>query len=594
MNQLQFLRLLVILNGAVPLLMLVWDAYRGQLGVNSVNYALHVTGILSLVFLFLSLLMTPMRWVTQWGGWIAFRRALGLYGFFYSILHVAIYVGFDRALNLTSTLHEIGMRRFLQVGTAAIFLMTPLAVTSTNSMIRIMGNARWKSLHRLAYVVAILGVVHYYMLVKSDVRQPLAFAGVLSILLGARFGRHYFELRQTARKQAKTPVSHTATNLAQRNSEQATTDSTKSRQPWKGELKVAAIFQETHDVKTFRLVPTDEGLFPFTYMPGQFLNLQLTIDDKRVNRSYTIASSPTRKDACELSIKREPMGIASCFMHDQIQVGDTLKVSGPSGKFVFSGKESSGVLLIGGGVGITPVMSILRYLTDRAWSGDIYFLIVAKTEPDLIFRDEIEWLQRRFPQLKVCMTLTRCAQESMWKGERGRATASLLRRFVPNLTQIPAYLCGPDEMMDATKDLLLSMGLSEEQIKTEAFGSNKAKRFAGESIELSNDIQSPKESNNGPMKVAPEVVNETREITFARSMILGNVTSETTVLEAAEASSIELPYECRSGICGQCKTRLVKGTVVMDCEDALSAAEKAKGWILACQARPQSNLVVVV
>jgi hypothetical protein len=104
MNQLKFFKALVMLNGLVPLLVLAWDAYHGQLGANSVNYALHVTGILSLLFLFLSLLMTPLRWITGWGGWIAFRRALGLYGFFYSVIHVGIYVGLDRAMDLNSTL----------------------------------------------------------------------------------------------------------------------------------------------------------------------------------------------------------------------------------------------------------------------------------------------------------------------------------------------------------------------------------------------------------------------------------------------------------------------------------------------------------
>jgi len=591
MNQVPFLRLLVILNGAVPLLMLAWDAYRGQLGVNSVNYALHVTGILSLSFLFLSLFITPLRWVTGWGGWIAFRRALGLYGFFYSILHVVIYVGFDRALSVASTVHEIWMRRFLQVGTVAIFLMIPLAVTSTNSMIRIMGSARWKRLHRLAYVVAILGVVHYYMLVKSDVRQPLAFAGVLSVLLCARFGRHYFELRQAAKKQTKIPVSTVAANLTPPPLQAVAVNSKTPHKQWKGELKVAAIFQETHDVKTFRLVPSDEGSFPFAYMPGQFLNIQLTIDGKRVNRSYTIASSPTRTVACELSIKREPMGLASRFLHEEIKVGDVLKISGPSGKFVFTGKESPAVLLIAGGVGITPVMSILRYLTDRAWSGDIYFLIVAKTENDLIFYDEIQCLQRRFPRLNVCVTLTRCAPDCMWRGERGRATESLLKRFVRDLTQLPVYLCGPNEMMDATRDLLMGIGIPDSQIKMEAFASRKK---PGSSLEIT-----PDDSNADPMPEDPdvkplsaEIANGTATIMFARSNVRREFSSDVSVLEAAEAASIELPFECRSGICGQCKTRLIDGSVIMECEDALSTSEKTSGLILACQARPRSNLVV--
>ena len=186
MNQLQFYRLLVIWNGAVPGLMLAWDASNETLGPNSVNAALHITGILSLVFLFLSLFMTPLRWYTNWTGWIAFRRALGLYGFWYAMLHFGIYVTFDRALSLTSTLHEVGTRTYLQIGFAALVLMIPLAVTSTNSMVRQLGAKRWRTLHRAAYVVPLLGVLHYFLLVKSDVRQPLAFAGVLAAILAAR------------------------------------------------------------------------------------------------------------------------------------------------------------------------------------------------------------------------------------------------------------------------------------------------------------------------------------------------------------------------------------------------------------------------
>ena len=616
MNPLQFLRALVVLNGIVPLAILAWDAYRGQLGVNSVNYALHVTGLLALVFLFLSLLMTPIRWITGWGGWIAFRRALGLYAFFYTVLHLAIYVGFDRGLNLASTFREIALRRFLQVGIAALLLMIPLAVTSTNAMLRNMGARRWKQLHRISYLVAVLGVVHYYMLVKSDVRQPLAFGGVLAILFGARFGRHYLELRQNSLKAVRgngpatpgrsIPIrpagkletasakdSLRATTVVSGNPASAelvqTPDAVIPRKQWKGTLKVAAVFQETSDVKTFRLTASDDGVFPFAYLPGQFLNLQLAIDGKRVNRSYTIASSPTRSDACELSIKREPMGLASRFLHDHLKVGDILQVSGPSGKFVFTGREGQNVLLISGGVGITPNMSILRYLTDRAWSGTIWFLVVAKTEQDLIFESELNWLKGRFPRLNVCTTLSRCDEASSWSGEQGRITASLLTRFAPDLKQMPIFLCGPNPMMDATHELLLEMGVPETQIKTEAFGSKKGLKLPSSDASAPESTMLANASGSGVVK--PDEP-ETKQITFARSMIQATASTETSVLEAAEASSIELPYECRSGICGQCKTRLVDGTVTMECEDALSGSEKALGWILACQARPQTHLVI--
>jgi ferredoxin-NADP reductase/DMSO/TMAO reductase YedYZ heme-binding membrane subunit len=571
MNQLQFLRILVVLNGAIPLVMLLWDAYRGQLGANSVNNALHITGILSLVFLFLSLLMSPLKWSTGWGGWIAFRRALGLYGFFYAVVHLVIYVGFDRALSLSSTLNEIWMRRFLQVGAVAILLMVPLAATSTNGMIQRMGPKRWKLLHRSAYAVAILGVFHYYMLVKSDVRQPLAFAGVLTLLLGGRIGRHYYEPNHTSKK--------TATRV--------------SAVQWKGDLRIRAIFQETPDVKTFRLMASDAGPFPFDYRPGQFITMQLMIDGKRVNRSYTLASSPTRRDSCELSIKREPMGTASRYIHDHLQVGDVVKISGPSGKFTFTGNESSSVLLIAGGVGITPLMSITRYLTDRAWSGDIYFLIVAKTEQDLIFRDEINLLRKRFPQLHVCVTLTRCGDSTMWDGERGRATGSLLQRFVPNVTSVPVFLCGPNEMMDATREMLRGIGVPDSSVQTEAFAGRKAAVASSDMVVGESSMVERNETAiaSPPM---PSTSTATSAVSFRRSNVETLVSSDTTILEAAESVSLALPFECRSGFCGQCKSRLIEGQVQMDCEDALSPSEKAGGWILACQARPQSHVAVDV
>ena len=177
--------------------------------------------------------------------------------------------------------------------------------------------------------------------------------------------------------------------------------------------------------------------------------------------------------------------------------------------------------------------------------------------------------------------------DSIWKGNRGRLTETLLKRFVPDLTRQPVYFCGPNEMMDATRSLLLGLGVTNSQIKTENFGTTKG---AGPTPEILNEDQQSDRSNGTPSE--PKTAISTETIDFARSMVRASVSGETSVLEAAEASSIQLPYECRSGICGQCKTRLMEGTVVMDCEDALSPAEKANGLILACQARPLSNLVV--
>ncbi|MGN6136434.1 MAG: ferric reductase-like transmembrane domain-containing protein [Aureliella sp.] len=186
MNDAQFAKLLVSVNGAIPLCLLGWDAVRGQLGPNAVSHAIHTTGMLALVFLLLSLTITPLQKLTRWSFLIAARRPLGLYAFLYAVVHVGIYVALDRQLSLFSTLQEFASRRYLQIGLLAWLLMVPLAITSTDAMIRRLGSKRWKALHRLAYAVAIAAVAHYYLQVKADVRMPLVMAAVLSGLLLSR------------------------------------------------------------------------------------------------------------------------------------------------------------------------------------------------------------------------------------------------------------------------------------------------------------------------------------------------------------------------------------------------------------------------
>ena len=183
----------------------------------------------------------------------------------------------------------------------------------------------------------------------------------------------------------------------------------------------------------------------------------------------------------------------------------------------------------------------------------------------------------------------------MWTGDRGRATAELFNRFVPNLTQLPVYLCGPNEMMDATTGLLTTLGVPSSKIHTEAFAGNKSSVSNGEGETASASDSAPTTSRATPPSITmPPAKGGTATIRFSRSGSSTQVDADTTILEAAESVSIEIPYECRSGICGQCKTRLLEGIVQMDCEDALSATEKAAGFILACQARPQSHVVVDV
>jgi sulfoxide reductase heme-binding subunit YedZ len=185
-SDLRFARGLVLVNGAVPAALLGWDAAHHQLGANPVNFAILTTGMSALVFLLLTLLVTPLRKISGWN-WIIFsRRTLGLCAFFYAALHFLIFFFKDQQGSVSGTLTELVKRKYLMVGITGLLVMAPLAVTSTNAMIKRLGGRRWRALHRLAYVAALAGVVHYYMQVKKDVRQPLAFGAVLAVLLGYR------------------------------------------------------------------------------------------------------------------------------------------------------------------------------------------------------------------------------------------------------------------------------------------------------------------------------------------------------------------------------------------------------------------------
>jgi methionine sulfoxide reductase catalytic subunit len=148
--------------------------------------AIHTTGMMALIFLMLTMAVTPVRKFTGWN-WLLFsRRVFGLYAFFYACIHFLLFFSLDRSFSLSGTLLEMVKRKYLIVGGTALLVMVPLAITSTNAMIKRLGGRRWRVLHRLAYVAAVAGVIHYYMQVKADVRQPLVFAAVLAILLGYR------------------------------------------------------------------------------------------------------------------------------------------------------------------------------------------------------------------------------------------------------------------------------------------------------------------------------------------------------------------------------------------------------------------------
>ncbi len=362
------------------------------------------------------------------------------------------------------------------------------------------------------------------------------------------------------------------------------------RKAWAGKLRIAHIFTETPTIKTFRLVEPSGAPLPFTYLPGQFMQVTVRPPGEDVlRRAYTIASSPTRTSFVELSIKREQRGKVSQHLHDHAVIGDLLEVGAPYGAFTFTGMDEDSIVLIGGGVGITPLMSVLRYLTDLAWPGTIYCLFSVRSTAEFAFHDELEYLQKRHANLHVLATMTR-ADGTSWMGPEGPITKALLEATVPDLSKRRIHVCGPPPMMAAMKEALMALGVPAARIHTEAFGPASLPAGAlqpeppGAAAAARVAATAPEARQADQPREAPAAIADAT-ITFQRSGKSGPLTSQSTVLDAAEAAGVEIPWSCRVGICGACKVRLLQGEVTMEVEEGLDAAARAQGMVLACQAK---------
>ena len=341
---------------------------------------------------------------------------------------------------------------------------------------------------------------------------------------------------------------------------------------WVGKLRVARVFQETPKVKTFRLAPVEGvGALPFEFEPGQFLTLSVHSGGNQVKRSYSIASSPCCHGWCDLTVKHESGGIVSGYLHEQVKEGDLLDASGPYGRFTFRGVESDSVVFLGGGVGITPLMSSIRYLTDQSWNGRIDLVYACKDLESVIFRDELNHLARRHPNLHVSIVLSD-ESSAAWAGPRGFITAELLGQ-IPQIRSRRIHLCGPPVMMDAVRNELGKLGIDLASVHSELF------------LSPSRTVPPGPEVSAGDTATAVTC-------SFERSGKKAPLAAGQTVLEAAEEVGVPIEYACRQGYCGLCKIKLLSGEVTMDVDDGLTPLDRSSGVILACQAKASADISV--
>ena len=345
-----------------------------------------------------------------------------------------------------------------------------------------------------------------------------------------------------------------------------------AKAPQKFTLTCIDIINETHDVKTFAF--TTKNKEKVDYIPGQHLPMTLLINGDTVNACYTLSSSSTRDNYLKITVKRVEQGLVSNFLHDSFQVGDEVIASTPSGNFHLEKVPVNKVLLLSAGSGVTPMLSMLKGMVDnknRLQSDDIVFFHSAHSEDDIIARQQVAQLQEQHGNCQVLYTLTR-EIKPQWQGFQGRLNQNMLSK-IKDLTSRQVFVCGPLGFRETAKKALLALGLPEQQFHFESFGDNRAR--------------SPKDITSAE-KAQTKAVNLLFD-SWDKS-VLGN--NQQTILEQAEDAGLHLPFACRSGMCGTCRIKLESGEVTQLANDALTEAEQAQNYVLACSCIPKTDIVI--
>jgi ferredoxin-NADP reductase len=340
--------------------------------------------------------------------------------------------------------------------------------------------------------------------------------------------------------------------------------------PGKLPVRCVQVIDETRDVKTFRFVADPPKLF--RYYPGQFVTLEIPIEGNIVRRSYTISATPSRPHVISVTVKCVEQGQISKWLHDNLRAGSTLFLDGPHGTFTCIPDDAGPYLFISGGSGITPVMSMSRWLSDTMPDADIQFLHFARSPDDLIFAHELQLMERSLPAFRCQFVCSQAGEGSGWTGPTGRISPELLTQLVPDLKSRSVYLCGPVPFMDVTRGMLEQLGFDMTRFHQESFG-GVPRRDAG---------------------AAEAQASKLAKVIFSASKIEIDCNGSDYILDLALAQGLPVAYSCRAGQCGTCKVTLLEGSVEHDCTSGLTPDDEKDGHILACQARPIGRVVVDV
>ena len=339
--------------------------------------------------------------------------------------------------------------------------------------------------------------------------------------------------------------------------------------PKKIDLRLSLITTEMKDVKTFRLVSASGHLPPFE--AGQYINLSVNIDGIITSRPYSMSSPPSQTSCYEVTVKREENGFVSNFMLDRLKEGDALVSTGPAGEFrynpLFHGED---LVMIAGGSGITPMMSMIREFTNRGSQKKIHLIYSSRTPSDVIFNEELTSLDTQYPNFTFTSVITR--PEQGYEGITGRVSPAMLKELLGDLTPKTFYVCGPGTLCDDVRAHLLSLGVRPGRVRREIF--NKPA-----------DVT----------KLAGWPERDERATTVKVKLSDGRAFEAPVgepLLNSLDRAGITVPSSCHSGDCSLCRVRLVSGKVFQLPGTRLRISDEQFGYIHSCSAYPTEDIEI--
>jgi ring-1,2-phenylacetyl-CoA epoxidase subunit PaaE len=354
-------------------------------------------------------------------------------------------------------------------------------------------------------------------------------------------------------------------------------------------LKIRDVVNETHDSISIVFDVPDDLRETFHYKPGQYLTVQVIVDDQKLRRAYSLSSSPLTDEHLKITIKRVHAGRVSNFLNDWAKAGLELEVMPPLGNFAvdINANNHQHYILFGGGSGVTPIMSILKSVLAGEPQSRVTLFYANRNFESIIFYNELNALKEKYTgRFTLIESLDEYADD--WHGEKGMIdkikAGALIRKFCGDSYQSAVYyICGPAGMMQEAESALAMLGIDKTQIHREHFTSNLSLEDLEPTV-AGADEEVAEEPLQFPVKAKVILDGTASEI---------EINEEDTVLEAAMDAGLDPPFACQIGACTTCRAKLKHGKVKMKDREALTDEEIEEGYILTCQSHPVTNALEV-